>query len=236
MRSPFVLHLAARRLVFPVQESLPQDCSESVGAGSFDVKRLDIKSSWCGYCGVKATKRTTADRADSLDKMLDIWVREIPGLDRLTEGIVERIGTLSRYFDHSMETTLAEFGLDRRTHGVLARLRYQGSPYRLSAGQLAEGLGLSSGAMTNRLDRLEEAGLVRRLPDPDDRRGVLVEPTRAGHAAWNRATDTQARREALIASALTKDEKERLHALLRRLMRAFPHDVRAGARRKKAEE
>jgi DNA-binding MarR family transcriptional regulator len=181
-------------------------------------------------------KQPASDRADYVDKMLDVWVREIPGLDRLTEGIVERIGLLSMYFDHSMETTLADFGLDRRTHRTLARLRYQGPPYRLSAGQLAEEMGLSSGAMTNRLDRLEAAGLVRRLPDPDDRRGVLVEPTKAGHAAWDSATDTQAGREALIASALTDAEKEKLHALLRRLMRAFPHEVRAGARRKKAEE
>jgi DNA-binding MarR family transcriptional regulator len=186
--------------------------------------------------GPTKIRETVAGREDYLDKMLDVWVREIPGLDRLTEGIVERIGNLSRLFDHSMDTTLAEYGLDRRTHRVLARLRYQGPPYRLSAGELADGLGLSSGAMTNRLDRLEEAGLVRRLPDPDDRRGVLVEPTKAGHAAWDSATDTQAGREALIASALSEDEKERLHALLRRLMRAFPHEVRAGARRKKAEE
>jgi DNA-binding MarR family transcriptional regulator len=182
------------------------------------------------------TRDSVADRGDYIDRMLDVWVREIPSLDRLTEGIVERIGNLARYFDHSMDTTLTEFGLDRRTHRVLARLRYQGPPYRLSAGELADGLGLSSGAMTNRLDRLEEAGLVRRLPDPDDRRGVLVEPTKAGHAAWDRATDTQAGREALIASALSEDEKERLHVLLRRLMRAFPHEVRAGARRKKVEE
>ena len=188
------------------------------------------------YCGVDSTKGAAKDRADSIDKMLDVWVREIPGLDRLTEGIVERIGMLARYLNHSMDTTLAEFGIDRRTHRVLARLRYQGPPYRLSAGELAEGLGLSSGAMTNRLDRLEEAGLVRRLPDPDDRRGVLVEPTKAGHAAWDSATDTQAGREALIASALTKAEKEQLHALLRRLMRAFPHEVRQGARHKKADE
>jgi DNA-binding MarR family transcriptional regulator len=174
--------------------------------------------------------------ADGMDRMLDVWVREIPGLDRLTEGIVERVDLLARYFNHSMETTLAEFGLDRRTHRVLGRLRYQGPPYRLSAGQLAEGMGLSSGAMTNRLDRLETAGLVRRLPDPDDRRGVLVEPTKAGHAAWDRATDTQARREALIASALSDEEKEQLHALLRRLMRAFPDEVRQGAKRRKAQE
>jgi DNA-binding transcriptional ArsR family regulator len=115
-------------------------------------------------------EKNAEDRADYVDRMLAVWVREIPSLDRLTEGIVERIDILSRYFDQSMETTLAEFGLDRRTHRVLARLRYQGPPYRLSAGALAEGMGLSSGAMTNRLDRLEAAGLVRRLPDPDDRR------------------------------------------------------------------
>ncbi|MEX0625910.1 MAG: MarR family transcriptional regulator [Chloroflexota bacterium] len=181
-------------------------------------------------------ERTVEKRADYVDRMLGVWVREIPSLDRLTEGIVERIDILSRYFDQSMETTLAEFGLDRRTHRVLARLRYQGLPYRLSAGQLAEGMGLSSGAMTNRLDRLESAGLVRRLPDPEDRRGVLVEPTEAGHAAWDRATDTQAGKEALIASALTETEKERLHALLRRLMRAFPHEVRVGAKHRKAAD
>jgi DNA-binding MarR family transcriptional regulator len=188
-------------------------------------------------CFVAATKeRTQGARDDYVDRMLAVWVREIPGLDRLTEGIVERIGILDRYLDHSMETTLAEFGLDRRTHRVLARLRYEGPPYRLSAGQLAEGMGLSSGAMTNRLDRLEEAGLVRRLPDPDDRRGVLVEPTEAGHAAWDRATDTQAGKEALIASALTEKEKEQLHGLLRRLMRAFPREVRVAARGKKHAE
>jgi DNA-binding MarR family transcriptional regulator len=183
-----------------------------------------------------AQKRAVDAAEDQIDRMLAVWVREIPGLDRLTEGIVERIGNLSRYFDHSMETTLAEFGLDRRTHRVLARLRYQGPPYRLSAGQLAEGMGLSSGAMTNRLDRLEAAGLVRRLADPDDRRGVLVEPTKAGHAAWDRATDTQAGREALIASALTEEEKDELHSLLRRLMRAFPEEVREGAKRRKMQE
>src|SRR5687767_7076398 len=113
---------------------------------------------------------------DHLDAQLDVWTREIPNLDRLTEGIVERIEKLSRYFGHSMETTLSEVGIAGRTYRVLGRLRYQGAPYRLSAGQLAEAMGLSSGAMTNRLDRLETAGLIRRVADPNDRRGVLVEP------------------------------------------------------------
>jgi DNA-binding MarR family transcriptional regulator len=182
-----------------------------------------------------APARPTAVAAeeDHLDAQLDVWVREIPSLDRLTEGIVERIHKLSRYFNETMEGTLAETGLAGRTYWTLGRLRYQGPPYRLSAGELAEDLGLSSGAMTNRLDRLEQAGLVRRLPDPDDRRGVLVEPTEAGHAAWDRAVYIQAGREKLIASVLGADDREQLHALLRRLMGAFPEEVRESARRKK---
>jgi DNA-binding MarR family transcriptional regulator len=87
--------------------------------------------------------------------------------------------------------------------------------------------------MTNRLDRLEEAGLVRRLPDPDDRRGILVEPTDAGHAAWDRAVHTQADREALIASVLSEPEKAELHKLLRRLMAAFPEEIRDAVKKSK---
>ena len=68
------------------------------------------------------------------------------------------------------------------------------------------------------------AGLVQRLPDPTDRRGTLIEPTEAGHAAWDQTVGTQARSEAMIASVLTQEEREQLHRLLRRLMRAFPED------------
>jgi DNA-binding MarR family transcriptional regulator len=72
--------------------------------------------------------------------------------------------------------------------------------------------------MTNRLDQLEKAGLVRRLPDPDDRRGVLVEPTDKGSELWATAIGVQARKEALVASALNEDEKAQLNDLLRRMM------------------
>jgi len=117
-----------------------------------------------------------------------------------------------------------------RTYYVLGRLRYGGPPYQVSAGQLAEYMGLSSGAMTNRLDRLEKEGLIRRVPDPNDRRGVLVEPTDAGHAAWDSVVDTQAKRERLIASVLSDDEKEELHSLLRCLMSAFPDEISEAAK------
>jgi len=174
-------------------------------------------------------------QTDRLDEELEVWTREIPSLDLLTEGIVERIHKLQRYFNVTMDETLAEVGLSSRTFRVLGRLRYQGPPYQLSAGQLADSMGLSSGAMTNRLDRLEQAGLVRRVPDPDDRRGVLVEPTEEGHAAWDRTVSTQAVREQLIASVLNDDEKEQLHALLRKLMSAFPDSVRESSKRHKAK-
>jgi DNA-binding MarR family transcriptional regulator len=161
-------------------------------------------------------------RQDRLDEKLAVWKREIPDLDIPTEGIVERIMTLARYFNRSMDETLEEHELDGRAYWLIGHLRFFGPPYRRSPGQLGEELHLSSGAMTNRLDRLEAAGLIRRLPDPSDRRGVLIEPTEAGNAAWEASVGAQARREALIASALSDREKGELHDLLRRLMAAFP--------------
>src|SRR6187551_120876 len=149
---------------------------------------------------------------DALDEQLTIWIREIPNLDRLTEGFVERVQKLARLFDVTMANTLEEYELAARAYKVLGRLRYQGPPYRLSAGHLAESMGLSSGAMTNRLDRLEQAGLVRRVDDPNDRRAVLVEPTEQGLKAWESAIAAQAEREAVIASVLTEEEKEQLHS------------------------
>jgi len=162
------------------------------------------------------------DTRDRLDESLLVWAREIPELNSLTEGIVERIQILAKAFDRSLEETLTEFGLDRRSYHLLGRLRSYGPPYRRSPGQLAADMRLSSGAMTNRLDRMEAAGLVRRLPDPNDRRGTLVEPTETGNETWDRTTGTQAQREAMIAAVLEPAEAEELHRLLRRLMRALP--------------
>jgi DNA-binding MarR family transcriptional regulator len=166
--------------------------------------------------------RKRVDEHDRLDDWLEIWTREIPNLDPTTEGIVERIQNLYKDFDRSMEETLAKYDLDRRAFHLLGRLRSYGPPYRRSPGQLAGDMRLSSGAMTNRLDRLEASGLIRRLPDPNDRRGQLIEPTEKGHAAWDRTVVTQAEREQRIAGALTATEREQLHRLLRKLMQAFP--------------
>jgi DNA-binding MarR family transcriptional regulator len=161
---------------------------------------------------------------DELDSKLEVWAREVPNLEPVTEGIVERIQILAKAFDRSLDETLAETGLDRRSFHVLAKLRKVGPPYRRSAGDLASQMRLSSGAMTNRIDRMEQAGLIRRLPDPNDRRGTLVEPTPEGHAIWDRSVGTQASREAKMASVLDEADRVELHRLLRALMRAFPGD------------
>jgi DNA-binding MarR family transcriptional regulator len=197
-------------------------------AVTFDVKRYDVQILDIEGVGWDAPRMTADDETDQLDVLLTRWAAEIPDMDPLTEGIVERIQSLARSFDRSMDETLAETQLDRRAFKLLGRLRSQGEPYRLTPGELATSMRLSSGAMTNRLDRLEDAGLIRRLPDPNDRRGTLIEPTEDGHAAWDRTIGIQARREATIASVLSDADRAALHRLLRHLMRAFPKAWGAG--------
>jgi len=158
------------------------------------------------------------DQTDHVDRFLDRLSPELE-LDREVEGIVDRIGGLSRRIKRTSEQTIAEFGLAFGEWHVLGMLHNQGP--RLSPGALAKRLELSSGAMTNRLDRLETGGLVRRLPDPEDRRGLQVELTDEGRRIYRESVAAQAAKESVIASALSADEHVQLNALLRRLMIAF---------------
>ena len=173
---------------------------------------LDVKTLWL---------ETSCVPDDSVDKKLAVWARELPDLDLETEGIVGRIQYLEKRLRRSMEDTFKEFQLDYGQWVVLGALRSAGAPYRRSAGALAQVLDLTSGAMTSRLDRMEEAGLVRRLPDPDDRRGVKIEITDKGSGLWEEAVGVQAAKEQLVAGALSPKEKQQLSELLKRLVLAF---------------
>jgi len=164
---------------------------------------------------------TAAENQDRTDRWLSTLEVELPGVDLEVEAMVNRIQSLSKRLRTSMDETLAEHGLSGAEFQVLCGLKWQGPPHRNTPGRLAKSSDLSSGAMTNRLDGLERRGLIRRLPDPDDRRGVLVELTDEGDAAWETALGAQGAKEALIASALDDDEKDQLNSLLRRLMLAF---------------
>jgi DNA-binding MarR family transcriptional regulator len=166
-----------------------------------------------------ATKVAERDKIDVFLERLE----GIPGLDHEVEGIVDRINSLQRRFRQEHEDTLRAWELTWGEWKVLGSLRHGGSS---SPSGLCEELELSSGAMTNRLDRLEEAGLIRRVPDPDDRRGVRIELTDAGRRVWTESTTAQAQKEILVASTLTKREQKELNALLRKLMLAFDRERR----------
>ena len=157
---------------------------------------------------------------DHIDAFLAKHGDTLP-VDLETEAIVDRITGLSKRFISGMEETLADFGLNYGEWRVLTNLRWAGPPYRRTPGQLSKTAELSSGAMTNRLDRLEEAELIRRLPDPEDRRSVIIELTEKGSEVWQRAVGVQGEKERLVASALDDREKKQLNALLRRLMIVF---------------
>jgi DNA-binding MarR family transcriptional regulator len=198
---------------------------------SYYTRYLDVKNLAMEDLHVTTTGDTSA--SDSVDANLEIWARELPELDLETEGIVERIHRLERFVDRAMQETLDAFDVSHGEWKVLANLRRAGPPYRGKPGKLAKRLDLSSGAMTNRLDNMEERGLLRRLDDPDDRRGVIVELTDEGKRLWDDTVAAQAEKESIVSSALGDREKRELNELLRRLMHAFedahgpvipPHD------------
>ena len=167
------------------------------------------------------------DEQDHVDRWLA--EHELPGaVDHEVEGIVDRVNGLQRRLHRMLDETLHDFDLSVGEWKVLTHLQLDGPPYRKSAGKLAKWAELSSGAMTNRLDRLEEASLVRRVPDPDDRRGVLVELTDKGRKAWEDSVSAQAEKESLVAAALSDAEKKQLNTLLRRLMREFERREQRG--------
>jgi DNA-binding MarR family transcriptional regulator len=154
---------------------------------------------------------------DHVDRFLE-KLKELPGLDLEVEGIVDRVNGINRRVKRELDATLAEFGISQGEWHVLGRLRLGGHPAPRSPSELASELELSSGAMTSRLDKLEEAGLVRRRPDPKDRRGVQLELTDKGRELYESSVSAQARKEVMIAGALTKAEQRQLNALLRKIM------------------
>jgi DNA-binding MarR family transcriptional regulator len=178
-----------------------------------DVKNLDVKT-------VTVARRQPAP-PDVVDRHLRVWEREVPELDLEIEGVVERLHRLGRHLERDQAETLERFGISWGEFRVLGALRYAGDPYRASPGQLSAVCDLSSGGMTARLDKMEQAGLIHRLPDPDDRRGVQVELTEEGWKLWQEAVVAQGEREAAFAAGLTRAELEQLNELLRRLSHAF---------------
>jgi len=166
---------------------------------------------------------------DQVDDFVERAVGIFPRLDPEVEGVVDRLAHLDKRFGQLLEHTVAPFGLNKGEFKVLTALRQRPPGYAMSPGALGECFLLSSGAMTNRLDRLEEAGFVVREADPDDRRALLVRLTPAGLAKIDEAVNAEIDREVEVVSALSVAEQKRLNALLRKLMLAFESAPRVRA-------
>jgi len=160
-------------------------------------------------------------KSDPVDKILAQWQRERPDLDVSPMGIIGRVGRLSKHLERSLQETFSEFGLTVAEFDVLAALRRSGQPYRLSPTELFNTLMVTSGTMTHRIDRLEQTDLVKRIPDMNDRRGLLIELTDKGFNLIERAVEAHVMNEHRILSVLEQSERQDLAQLLRKLLVAF---------------
>jgi DNA-binding MarR family transcriptional regulator len=158
---------------------------------------------------------------DEVDDLVAAWRAERPDLDVQPLQVLSRVSRLARHLDRARRTAFAGHALESWEFDVLSALRRQGPPYQLSPGALLRATLVTSGTMTNRIDRLAAAGLVRRQPDPQDKRGVLVSLTAEGRARVDAAlADLLGREEALLAG-LDQGERQRLAGLLRTLLAPF---------------
>jgi DNA-binding MarR family transcriptional regulator len=166
---------------------------------------------------------------DSVDFCIADVVSQYDAIDPEVEGVVDRISAISKQLGRGFEETLSDHTLNYGEYKLLLRLATTTEDNRMSAGDLSRSLMLSSGAMTNRLDQLEKAELIRRLRDPKDRRGVQVELTAKGKAAIDAAVTEQAAKEIDVLSVLSARELSSLNGLLRKVLTSLEARVEAQA-------
>ena len=154
---------------------------------------------------------------DGVDLIIEQWQRERPDLDPTPIGVIGRISRLTREIEQELERVYRDHGLEPGWHDVLATLRRQGAPYQLRPSELTEHLMLTSSGTTKRLDRLEQAGLITRAPDPRDRRGIVITLTPAGVELTDAVTTAHLANEARLLQGLSDADRGRLAGLLRKL-------------------
>ena len=157
---------------------------------------------------------------DPVDAIIEQWAGVRPDLDTAGMEVFGRVFRLARAMGDRMEKAYARYGISRGEFDVLATLRRSGEPYTLSPRQLSGALMLTTGGMTGRLDKLERAGLLRRSPDPHDRRGLQVTLTEEGLRLIDEAVGTGLTEQAQALSALDGERAAQLSDLLRELLLA----------------
>ncbi|WP_371404724.1 MarR family transcriptional regulator [Kribbella sp. NBC_00662] len=158
---------------------------------------------------------------DEVDRLIEAWRRERPDLDVAPMEVLSRVSRLARHLDRARSQAFDTHGLESWEFDVLAALRRAGAPYQLSPGKLLKETLVTSGTMTNRVDRLAARGLVERLPDPSDRRGVLVQLTAAGRDAVDAAMADLLTHERALLGSLSERDQQKIARVLRELVRPF---------------
>ncbi|MEV6986248.1 MarR family transcriptional regulator [Sphaerisporangium sp. NPDC051017] len=171
---------------------------------------------------VESLRDPSQDTArDEVDQLVASWRKERPDLDVSPLQVLSRVSRLARHLDRARRASFAEHGLESWEFDVLTTLRRAGEPYELSPGALLRATLVTSGTMTNRIDRLAAARLVRRRPDPEDRRGVLVTLTDQGRERVDEAFADLLRRERVLLAGLDPDAQHALAGLLRTILVPF---------------
>jgi DNA-binding MarR family transcriptional regulator len=159
---------------------------------------------------------------DAVDRIVHQWNRERPDLDVSVTHVLQRISRVYLLQSAAFAPVFGRFGITFGEFEVLAALLRSGPPHQMSPGDLVDAVVLSSGAMTNRIDRVEALGLVERLPDPSDRRGTLVHLTRKGERTVDAAVAGHIANEERLLAALSSTERRTLATLLRKLLVSEP--------------
>ncbi len=158
---------------------------------------------------------------DEVDELVEAWARERSDLDLAPVEVFSRITRLARHVDRVRRAAFSTHDVEPWEFDVLAALRRAGTPYELSPGRLLRETMVTSGTMTNRVDRLAARGFVERYPDPDDRRGVLVRLTKDGKRAVDGAFEALVAAERELLDGLAERDRTRLATLLRPLLAPF---------------
>lgn len=156
--------------------------------------------------------------ADTIERMLETWEQEWPGLDVSPLSVISRINRASRFLTDRINDDFERRDLSGWGYRLLETLRHSTPSQQMTPTALSRAVMVTSGAMTKQLDRLEDVGLLYRMPDPDDRRGILIGLTPRGRDLIDEVIQAHVAHQQEILEGLTEDERETLAALLRKLL------------------
>lgn len=159
---------------------------------------------------------------DHVDFVVSQWARAMPSVDASSMEIFGRIARVQKHLEHRRAEALTQYGFKEGEFDVLSTLRRSGAPYRLTPTELYRSLMITSGAMTNRLARLESAGMVRRIVDAQDRRSVQMSLTEKGKALIEEAVVTHTEVQNAVLAPLTLEQRQVLAELLKTILSSMP--------------